>query len=301
MTPSYRRAVARGPAGPLALLVGTLLLPAAARAEGPLPFTAEELVKKVAEAQGRVDRSLADWVFDQVEVRTDYGKDGRPKETRRRLFHYFSGDRPGQASRELVEVDGRPATEEEKAKVAREDAKQQRKQDEREAERKEKAREEGEDEEIGRARRLSDLIGRYDYALAGEVEEEGRRFYVLEFRPRPGVRGESWAERALFSLAGRALVDASDFQVAAVDARLTAPVKVAGGIGANVREATLSYRGTRLSGGAWFPCLVELRLKGKAALVLRLDSAFRFEFSGFAVFSVETESEVGRPSVQSAP
>ena len=135
MTPSYRRAVARGPVGPLALLVGTLLLPAAARAEGPLPFTAEELVKKIAEAQGRVDRSLADWVFDQVEVRTDYGKDGRPKETRRRLFHYFSGDRPGQASRELVEVDGRPATEEEKAKVAREDAKQQRKQDEREAER----------------------------------------------------------------------------------------------------------------------------------------------------------------------
>ena len=301
MTPSYRRAVARGPAGPLALLVGTLLLSAAARAEGPLTFTAEELVKKVAEAQGRVDRSLADWVFDQVEVRTDYGKDGRPKETRRRLFHYFSGERPGQASRELVEVDGRPAMEEEKAKVAREDAKQQRKQDEREAERKEKAREEGEDEEIGRARRLSDLIGRYDYALAGEVEEEGRLFYVLRFRPRPGASVATATDRALSLLAGEARIDASDFQVSSIDARLVAPLKVAGGLAVNLKEASLSYRGARLPVGAWFPCLVEVRLKGRAALVVRLDSATRFEFSGFAFFSVETETEVGPPSVQSPP
>jgi len=285
----------------LALPLCLLLLPAAVRAEGPLPFTAEELVRKVAAEQGRVDRSLTDWVFDQVEVRTDFGADGRPKTTRRRLFHYFSGDRPGEASRELVEVDGRPATEEEREKVARADAKQRRKQDEREAERKEKAREEGEDEELGRTRRLSDLIDRFDYALAGEVEEGGRLFYVLEFRPRPGPRGGSWSDRALSSLAGRALIDAADFQVAAADARLTAPVKVAGGLGANVKEATLSYRGARLAGGAWFPCLVELRLKGRTALVVRLDSAFRFEFSGFASFSVETESAVGRPSVQSAP
>ena len=285
----------------LAPLLCAFLLPAAARAAGPLPFTAEELVRKVAEEQGRVDRSLTDWVFDQVEVRTDYGKDGRPKEIRRRLFHYFSGDAPGQATRELVEVDGRPATEEEKAKVAREDAKQRERQAEREAERKAKAREVGEDEELVRARRLSDLIGRFDCDLAGEVEEEGRLFYVLEFRPRPGVSAADATDRALSLLAGRALVDASDFQVAAIDARLVAPLKVAGGIALNVKEATLSYRGTRLSGGAWFPCVVEFRLKGKTALVVRLDAAFRFEFSGFAVFSVETESEVGRPSVQSAP
>lgn len=284
-----------------ALPLCLLLLPTAVRAEGPLPFTAEELVRKVATEQGRVDRTLTDWAFDQVEVRTDYGKDGRPKTTRRRLFHYLSGERPGQASRELVEVDGLPATAEEREKVARADAKQRRKQDEREAERKGRAREEGEDEEIGRSRRLSELIDRFDYALGGEVEEEGRLFYVLEFRPRAGGRSGSWSERALASLTGRALVDASDFQVASVEARLTAPVKVAGGLAANVKEAELSYRGTRLSGGTWFPCRIELRLKGKTALVARLDAAFRFEFSGFSVFSVETESAVGRPSVQSAP
>jgi hypothetical protein len=284
----------------LALFLLALAAPAA-RAAGPLPFTAEELVRKVAEEQGRVDRSMKDWVFDQVEVRTDYGKDGRPRETRRRLFRYLAGAEPGSATRELVEVDGRPATDEEKAKVAREDEKQRGKQAEREEERKAKAREEGEDEEIGRARRLSDLIGRFDYALAGVVEEEGRLFYVLEFRPRAGARGGSWADRALSSLAGTARIDASDFQVASVDARLVAPLKVAGGLAANVKEATVAYRGTRLAGHAWFPCAVELRLKGKTALVVRLDSAFRFEFSGFAFFSVETESEVGRRSVGSAP
>ena len=288
-----------------ALLALVLLAPArgAGAADGPppLPFTAEELIRKVAQEQGRIDRSLKDWVFDQVEVRTDYGKDGRPKETRRRLFRYLAGDEPGKASRELVEVDGRPATEEEKAKVAREDEKLRRRQAEREAERKETARARGEDEELVRARRISDLIDRFDYELAGEVEEEGRLFYVLRFRPRPGASVATATDRALSLLAGEARIDASDFQVSSIDARLVAPLKVAGGLAVNLKEASLSYRGARLPVGAWFPCLVEVRLKGRAALVVRLDSATRFEFSGFAFFSVETETEVGPPSVQSLP
>lgn len=80
------------------------------------------------------------------------------------------------------------------------------------------------------------------------------------------------------------------------------PVKVAGGLGASVREATTSYRGSRLPHGVWFPSVIDLHLKGKTAVFFRLDTSFRFEFSGFASFSVETDTEVGdrqAPSVQS--
>jgi hypothetical protein len=275
-------------------------------ASAGLPFTAEELIRKVAFAQRRVDRSLTDYTFDQLEVRTTYGRDGRRKETHRRLFHFFSGEKPGEAIRELVEVDGRPATAEEKSEQAEDDARQQRRQLERragdEASRPPAVAGDEEDPLVG-PRRLSDLIARFDYRLDGEVEEEGRLLYALEFSPKPGLPAPSLADRALNALAGRVLVDASDFQIVSVEARLVRPVKVAAGLGANVREATISYRGARLPHGVWFPCLVDLRLKGKTAVVFRLDTSFRFEFSGFASFSVETDSDVGGPgtaSVQSA-
>ena len=80
-------------------------------------------------------------------------------------------------------------------------------------------------------------------------------------------------------------------------------MKVGGGLAANVKEASISYQGARLPSGVWFPCVVDLRIKGKTAVFFRLDTSFRFEFSGFASFSVETDSEVGSPgtpSVQSA-
>jgi hypothetical protein len=273
---------------------------------GEVPFTAEELIRKVALAQRRVDRSLTDYTFDQLEIRTTYGKDGRRKETRRRLFHFFSGEKAGEANRELVEIDGRPATAEEKSEQAEDDAKQQRRQVERragdEASRPPAVAGEEEDPLVG-PRRLSDLIARFDYRLEGALEEEGRVLYALEFSPKPGLSASSLGDRALNALAGRVLVDASDFQIVSVEARLVSPVKVGGGLAANVKEATISYRGARLPHGIWFPCVVDLRLKGKTAVLFRLDTSFRFEFSGFASFSVETDSEVGgpgTPSVQSA-
>ena len=293
------------------LLVGPLLAvllasPAARAADvvPGLPFGAEELIRKVASAQRRVDRTLTNATFDQVEVRTTYGKDGRPKETRRRLFHYFAGDAPGEATRDLVEVDGRPATEDEKRDQAEEDARQRRRQVEREAaERASRppAVAGDDDDPLVGPRRLSDLVGRYDYVLSGTVEEDGRLLYALEFRPKPGLAAKSLGDRALNALAGRVLVDAADFQVAAAEAHLVAPLKIAGGLAASVKAAAVTYSATKLSGGGWFPCVVDLRLEGRQALLFRLDTAFRFEFSGFASFSVETESEVGPPSVQSAP
>lgn len=274
------------------------------RPAGPaeLPFTAEELIRRVALAQGRVDRSLTDYTFDQLEVRTTYGKSGRTKETRRRLFHSFSGERPGEATRELVEVDGRPATAEERRDQEEEDAKAARRQLERRAEaaasRPPAVSGEEEDPLVG-PRRLSDLISRFDYRLEGAVEEEGRLLYALAFSPKPGLAAASLGDRALNALAGRVLVDASDFQVVSVEARLVRPLKVGGGLAAAVREATISYRGARLGQGVWFPCVVDLRVKGKTAVVFRLDTSFRFEFSGFASFSVETGSEVGGREVSS--
>ncbi|MCL4808646.1 MAG: hypothetical protein KJ062_12795 [Thermoanaerobaculia bacterium] len=280
--------------------------PARAESRSAAPFSAEELIRAVARAQRRADLAVTASTFDQVEVRTDYGSDGKPKKIRRRRFEYFSGDEPGRPTRELVEVDGRPATEAEKRADAEEEATARRRRDEPAAAARAATRAGGgtdEDPLIG-ARRLSDLIDRFSYGPVEEVFVAGRPSYALEFSPRPGLHAATLGDRALNALAGRVVVDASDLQVVSVEARLVTPVKVGMGVAVNVKSAGISYRARQVAAGAWLPCVVELRVTGRTAVVFRLDSAFRFEFSGYARFSVDVESNVGQTpaaSVQSAP
>jgi hypothetical protein len=280
----------------------TLLLVLAAGTAGAATSTgmpdvdARELVKRVVKSQRRVEAAFAGSTFDQREVRITWGADGRAKEVASRLFYVLSGDSDSEGSRELVEMDGRPATEDEKRKAAEEDERSRKKRlvekAAGEARRADKVSGDEDDPLVGR-RRLSELIGRFVIRVVGEETVEGRPAYVLDFSPDPtAAPAKSLGDRALNALAGRALIDAVDFQVRSVVAHLTKPVKVAGGIAVNVKEAEIVYTGQPLGGNLWFPCIVELRVTGKTALFFRLDTSFRFEFANLRRFRVETESDV---------
>jgi hypothetical protein len=267
-----------------------------AAAAGTAEVDARELVKLVVKSQRRVEAAFAGSTFDQREVRITWGSDGRAKEVASRLFFVLSGDGEAEGSRELVEIDGRPATEDEKQKASEEDGRSRKKRlvekAAGEARRAEKVSGEEDDPLVGR-RRLSELIGRFVIRVAGEETVEGRPAYVLDFSPDPtAAPAKSLGDRALNALAGRALIDAVDFQVRSVVAHLTRPVKVAGGLAVNVKEAEIVYAGQPLGENLWFPCVVELRLTGKTALFFRLDTSFRFEFANLRRFRVETESDV---------
>ena len=274
--------------------------------ESLVPVSAEELIRAVARAQRRADLAVAAATFEQVEVKTDFGRDGRPRTIQRRRFRYTAGD--GNAVRRgLLEVDGRPPTEAELAEVAEEDAKEHRRRVDQRAERRASRPPEvggSEDDPLLGPVRLSDLISRFSYGPVEEVRVDGRPTYALDFAPRPGRAATRALVRALGSLAGRVLVDATVLQVVSVDARLVTPFRVGGGLAASIRSASIAYRAQRFADGAWLPCLVGIRLQGRTGVLFRLDRAFRFEFSDYARFIVDVESEVGRPggpSVESAP
>lgn len=278
------------------------LLPGAVRAEVVAPafeVDARDLVRRVVRSQRRVEAAFDGATFDQREVKIEWGSDGRAKEVASRLFYVLSGNGGAEGSRELVEVDGRPATEAEKRKASEEDEKSRKKRLEQraaaEARRAEKVSGDEDDPLVGR-KRLSELISRFVIRVVGEEVVEGRPAYVLDFSPSPAAPApKTLGDRALNSLAGRALIDAVDFQVRSVVAHLTKPVKVAGGLAANVKAADIEYTGQPLGGNLWFPCVVELRLTGKTALFFRLDTSFRFEFANLRRFHVETESDI-RPA-----
>lgn len=273
---------------------------AAARAEtapaAAPEVDAKELVRRVVRNQRRVEAAFAGVTFDQREVKIEWGADGRAKEIVSRLFYVLSRDGDAEGSRSLVEVDGRTATEAEKRKAAEEDEKGRKKRlDQKaaaEARRAEKVEGDEDDPLVGR-RRLSELIGRFVIRVVGEETVEGRPAYILDFAPDPATPpAKNLGDRALNALEGRALIDAVDFQVRSVVARITKPVKVAGGIAANVKRAEIVYTGQPLGGDLWFPCVVEVRLTGKTALFFRLDTSYRVEFANLKRFRVDTESDV---------
>ncbi len=282
----------------MALAIASGLGAAAARAAPTAPpFDPEEIARRVARNQRLMEKRWSGATYDFLDVRTTYDKEGRPKEIHRRLFYVLAGEAGRPDSRELVDVDGRAPTADEVREAAEDDAKRHRRIEERAARRASTppSVSEDDDDPFLDDRRLSEILGRYELHFVGEEVTDGRPVYVLDFTPRPGLPTHSVSERAFASMAGRAVIDASELQILSLEAHLTKNLKVAGGLAANVKEARMVYRAVRLGPGAWFPCRVDLDVSGKAVLFFRIASGFRFDFGTPKSFRVEEEAVVGEP------
>jgi hypothetical protein len=283
------------------LFLGALVAgPLGARADVPAspPIDPEQIARRVARNQRAMERRWGGTTYDVLDVRTTFDKEGRPKEIHRRLYYVLAGEGGHPESRDLVEVDGRPATADEIREAAEEDAKRHRRIEERAAQRAAslpKASDDDEDDPMFDNHRLSDILGRYELRFVAEEILDGRPVYVLDFVPRPNLPVRSLMEKTFASMAGRTVIDASDLQILSLEAHLTKNLKVGGGLAANVKDARMVYRAVRLAPGSWFPCRVDLDVNGKAILFFRIASGFRFEFGTPKSFRVDTEASVGVP------
>ncbi len=291
-------------------LAGTLLaasfgFAAAAACAAPVvpPIDPDEIARLVAKNQRAMERRWGGSTYDVVDVRTTFDKEGRPKEIHRRLYYVLAGEGGHPESRDLVEVDGRPATADEIREAAEEDAKRHRRIEERAARRAASLPKASDDDDdpMFDNHRLSDILGRYELRFVAEEILDERPVYVLDFVPRPNLPVRSLMEKTFASMAGRVVIDASDLQILSLEAHLTKNLKVGGGLAANVKEARMVYRAVRLGPGSWFPCRVDLDVNGKAILFFRIASGFRFEFGRPKSFRVETEAVVGGPEEAPPP
>lgn len=277
-------------------MTGALALLSLLSAVRPQPDV-ETLVRNVIASQRRAERALPPHTYDLDVLETSFARDGRPKDVERKRYAVTSEGGGGEAARELLERNGRPATEAEKRSAAEEDAKARRKRFDRRAaaEASQGARVSGdEDDPAVGPRRLSELLALYDYKLEGEEVHDGRLCWVLSFRGKADAKTRTLGERALAALTGRVIVDEQDLQVRGATARLLKPVRVAGGLAANVDSGSVLFEAQRVAGGYWLPCRIDLRLHGTTAILFRLDKAFAYRMANFRRFSVSTETAVAR-------
>lgn len=258
-----KRAFFAGVAGAL------LLAPASARA-----WDVNALVLEAAARQREGEIAAGRIALDRIEVETELDADGRRKAPERRRYSVVM-DRRGVVARELLEVDGRPATDDEKETSRREDEKRRRASLEPNGER-------SDEEELVTGRvPLLDLLPRLKFRLVGEELVDGRPTFVVEFEPKPGLVSRTIRDRVLNNFAGRTWIDVAEIQVRRIDGHLTTPVKVLGGALLDLKGVRLDYEAREVLPGTWAPCREEIGITAVAGMFLRYRREIRFEFSGY--------------------
>ncbi len=234
----------------------------------------DALVLEAAARQREGEVSAGRISLERVEVETELDSDGRRKKTERKRYAVLM-DRRGVVQRELLEVDGRAPTDEERGRSRREDEK-----------RKRVSLEAGDvrsdEEELMSGRvPLLDLYHRLQFRLLGEELLDGRPTFVVEFRPKPNLVSKTIRDRVLNAFAGKAWIDVAEVQVRRIDGRLMTPVKVLGGALLDLQGVRLLYETREVLPGTWAPCREEIGITATAGMLLPFRREIRFEFSSY--------------------
>jgi hypothetical protein len=259
MQPNLSRAI------PSAVLAAALVLPWSASAgDDELP-RADDLVDKVLRwaaeqhaAKRRYDfRRLAD-----VEILDRHGK---VEKREQRVYRAAQID--GETYDRLVSIDGEPLDEDE--------LEEEREREERFREHQAERREEGDKPFFER-----DLAGRFVFRVLGREQVRGRPAYVLSFEPDTGkdLPEDEDEDRFLNALAGKVWIDAEEFAIARIHARLTHTVRFGLGLLAYFKKINLKFDMRRNARGRWLPHKTKTYVWGRSLLLkpIRLREQSKF-------------------------
>lgn len=255
-------------------IMGWIALVLCARAGNLPPLTADEVVQRLLERS----RSTPDRIAAQchrcircslIEERDSHGN------IEERVSREFAVELHGaQQQVRLLRLNDRAPTERETKRELEHEAEMRKDY----SERKNKSRSKGPDF-------LDEgILNRYQYQMMGMATNDGRLCYVLHFEPKNKSAGKDTQDRALNLLAGKIWVDAEEFELAGVDAKLVDRLEVFAGILGDLERLDFELQRCRLPDGFWFNSSLKLRLDGRKLM------------SHFRVYSVIEQKDFQRLS-----
>jgi len=115
-----------------------------------------------------------------------------------------------------------------------------------------------------------DLLGRFEFDLAGRKTINGRPTLLLEFKPaKKELPERNIKDRFINKAAGRVWIDEADYVIAKADVYLTEAVNVVGGLVGAVWKFNYSFDRERTSDGLWFTRAVDWHLEGREVILRR--------------------------------
>lgn len=248
-----------GAAGRLAwtLALFLLLLPATVVvAAGTTPPSVDEIIERfLRQAQVAADAEARHEISYHRRTRIEeLADDGAVEQTRSK--EHAVTNRAGVIRAVLVKVDDRDPSEREARSDRKTDSEARR--------------------ESGRRRNGPDfldegLVRRFQYTLEGEEQIEGRRVYRLAYEPKPVAAGTGKdVDRILSLLHGHLWIDAEQYELVKVEARLRSALKLLGGIAGSLNRLDFAIIRRPVCDGHWANVLLTSQAEGR-----KLFSAFR--------------------------
>jgi hypothetical protein len=115
-----------------------------------------------------------------------------------------------------------------------------------------------------------ELLGRFQFTLAGRETVNGRPALVLEFKPRKSDLPErNIKDRFINKAAGRLWVDEGDSVLVKAAVHLTEKVNVVGGLVGSIWKFDYGFDRVRTADGLWFTHGVDWHLEGREVIVRR--------------------------------
>ncbi len=125
-----------------------------------------------------------------------------------------------------------------------------------------------------------EVFRQFQYTLEGEELVRGRTNFVLRFSGKPGLSGGDMGERLIRSFQGRLWIDATDFELSKVDARIGRTFDVLGGIAASIQKLEFQMERQPIADGLWETGMVATEIQGRKVFS-SIRSRYRMEQDRF--------------------
>ena len=124
----------------------------------------------------------------------------------------------------------------------------------------------------------------------------GRDVLTYDFEPRPGAQPRGRVESWIHKLRGKVWIDEDAKRILRLEATVTDPVKLGGGLVLSVRRgSSLVFEQALVNGEIWLPSYAEVKLSARVLLLKGYDVHQTQRFSDYRKFAVETSSEIRPP------
>lgn len=259
MKPNLTRAI------PSALLAALLAVPWSAGAGGEDLPPASELVDGVLAWAAAQHAKKIRYNFERLADVELLDRNGRVEEREQRVYRAVQID--GHTYDRLVTVDGEPLDEDELDE--------------------EKDREERFREQLAERKKKGDepfferdLAQRFEFRVLGREQVRGRTAFVMSFAPDTSkeLPEDEDEDRFLNALAGKVWIDAEDYAIARIHARLTHTVRFGLGLLAYFKKINIRLDQRRNARGQWLPLRSETYVWGRSLLLkpIRMREQSRF-------------------------
>ena len=235
-------------------MISILLWAPLAAVAGETPDAEAIIQRFIARAKAAAEVEAHQTISYQRRTRIEeLDDDGSVKETRSK--EYAVTNRAGLVQAVLVKVNDRPPSDEELKSDRRTESEARR--------------------ESGRRRRGPDfldeaLVRRFQYTLEGEEIIEGRRVFRLAYQPNQTTAAGKDVDRILGLLHGQIWIDAEEYEMVKVEARLRSALRLLGGIAGALNRLEFAIVRRPIEPGHWASVLLTTRAEGR-----KLFSAFR--------------------------